>query len=89
MIDPDVAAAIDAGRVPDNISAEYLSESSDKSTIIGIIFFTAFTTIIVALRSWSRLFIVEKFGLDDVLAVFGLVRLCCPSNAVVNLTWCR
>lgn len=75
MIDPDVAAAIDAGRVPDNISAEYLSESSDKSTIIAIIFFTAFTTVIVALRSWSRLFIVRKFGLDDALAVFGLVTL--------------
>ena len=76
MIDPDIVAAIDAGRVPDYISAEYLNESTDRPTIVAIIFVTAFTSTIVALRSLSRLFLVRRFGFDDALAVFGLVRSC-------------
>lgn len=75
MIDPDIVAAIDAGRVPENISAEYLNESTDRPTIVAIIFVTVFTSTIVVLRSFSRLFLVRRFGFDDALAVFGLVTL--------------
>lgn len=74
MIDPRVEAAIAAGRVPEDISAEHLSETRDQPAIVGILFVTALTTFVVVARLLSRAYIVQRFGLDDGVALISLVR---------------
>ena len=73
MMDPAVAAAIAAGRVPDTVSADYLNESRDQSAIAAIIFVGVFTSLVVFARTVSRACLFKHYGFDDALALFGLV----------------
>lgn len=70
----DVDNAIAAGQVPAGITAAYLKESRDESSIIAILFVCCLTVLVVASRCASRLLVVKFFGCDDALAVVGLVR---------------
>jgi hypothetical protein len=79
MVDPAVSDAVAAGRVPEELSAEYLSESRDLPAIVAIIMVTAVTLLAVAGRALSRGMLVGRFGLDDGLAVLGLVRPLLPA----------
>lgn len=69
-----VADAIAAGNVPSSISADYLDQSRDAPAIGAIIFLLCFTTVILGLRYYSRIFLVKSFGLDDWLAGLGFVK---------------
>jgi hypothetical protein len=84
MIDPAVSDAVEAGRVPEDVSAEYLSESKDMPAIIAIIVLTGITLIAVMGRALSRGILVGRFGFDDGLAVLGLVRFPCTSALTVT-----
>ncbi|KAK5996539.1 hypothetical protein PT974_01874 [Cladobotryum mycophilum] len=75
MVDPRVAQAIAAGRVPKEFTAEYLSESRDESSIVAIVFVAALTFIIVISRLLSRALIVRHIGFDDGLALLSLICL--------------
>ena len=72
-MDP-VASAIAAGRVPEGVAADYLYQSRDNSAIAGILFVCCLTTVVVALRCFSRGYVVKHFGSDDAVAALGLVR---------------
>ena len=69
----DVNAAIATGRVPEGVSANYLKQSRDGSAIGAITFVCVLTVVVVVSRCASRLFIVKFFGIDDALALAGLV----------------
>ncbi|KAK5220288.1 hypothetical protein LTR47_011261, partial [Exophiala xenobiotica] len=71
----DVDNAIAAGQVPAGITAAYLKESRDESSIIAILFVCCLTVLVVASRCASRLLVVKFFGCDDALAVVGLALL--------------
>lgn len=71
----DVDEAIADGRVPDNVSREFLLESKDKPAIAGIIVVTALTFVVVALRLFGRGVIARRFGFDDALAALSMVLL--------------
>lgn len=71
MVDADVAAAFAQGRVPSGLTADYLDQSRDKAAIIAIIVITILVSIVLLLRSISRIFLVKSFGLDDGLALFS------------------
>ena len=71
--DPRVTRALQAGRVPEGVSVAWLEESRDNSAIGAIIFVTVLTGIVVSLRIASRAFVLNRTGLDDWLAVLGLV----------------
>lgn len=73
MVDSRIQQAIANGTVPDGITAEYLSESRDRPSIVGIIFVTALTFVVVCTRLISRSCIVRRVGIDDALAAFSLV----------------
>lgn len=73
MVDSRILQAIADGKVPSDITAEYLSESRDRPSIIGIVFVTALTFLFVVTRLISRSFIVRRIGIDDVLAAVSLV----------------
>lgn len=76
MVDSRIQQAIAAGSVPSDITAEYLGESRDRPSIIGIVFVTALTFLVVVTRLISRSFIVQRIGIDDVLAAVSLVSTC-------------
>ncbi|KAG9249758.1 uncharacterized protein F5Z01DRAFT_668290 [Emericellopsis atlantica] len=73
MSDPLVTQAIADGRVPPGITAQYLNQSKDASAIVGIIFVTIFASCVVAVRLFSRAFLLHRFGLDDCLTVASWV----------------
>lgn len=73
-IPADILAANAAGRIPSNVSMEYLAESRDSPAIIGIIFMICFTGVLMILRLYARAFLVKKIGLDDALAIVTMVR---------------
>jgi hypothetical protein len=73
MVDSRIQQAIADGKVPSDITAAYLSESRDRPSIIGIVFVTALTFLVVVTRLISRSFIVRRIGIDDILAVISLV----------------
>ncbi|PHH91759.1 hypothetical protein CDD83_10403 [Cordyceps sp. RAO-2017] len=66
--------AIDAGRVPEDITADFLLQSRDRPAIVGIIVVTSLTFFVVICRMLSRTLILKRFGLDDSLALASLVR---------------
>ncbi|GAB7351578.1 hypothetical protein MBLNU459_g2201t1 [Dothideomycetes sp. NU459] len=68
-----VAEAIAAGGVPSDITAEYLNQSRDSAAITGIIFLLCLTSVVTALRFYSRIFLVKSFGFDDGLAGLGFI----------------
>ncbi|KKA30173.1 hypothetical protein TD95_001185 [Thielaviopsis punctulata] len=70
-----IAQALAAGRVPNDVDRAKLYESTDNQTIAAIIFVGSFTTILVLVRLASRVLIVKRFGIDDALALFGLITL--------------
>lgn len=74
-IPDDIQSAHDAGRIPSNISLEYLAESKDRPAKIAIIFMVVFTAFILLLRLYARLLVVKKCGLDDALAILTMVCL--------------
>lgn len=75
-IPSDILAADAAGRIPSDVSLEFLAQSRDKPAIAGIIFMVCFTGLIMIVRLYARLFVVKKIGLDDALAILTMV---CPS----------
>lgn len=88
MVDSRIQQAIADGNVPPGITAEFLSESRDRASIIGIVFVTALTFIVVVTRLISRSLIVRRIGIDDVLAAVSLVStLQNRSKAVSKQAW--
>ncbi|KAJ4127086.1 hypothetical protein NW768_008711 [Fusarium equiseti] len=75
MSDPKVSQAIADGRVPKEITADYLNETRDASAIAGILFVTVLTSIIVLGRLASRAFLMHRFGIDDVLTFVSWICL--------------
>ncbi|KAI8670032.1 hypothetical protein NCS56_00807100 [Fusarium sp. Ph1] len=73
MSDSDVARAIADGRVPKDITADYLNETKDAPAIAGIVFVTVLTSIVVLGRLISRAFLIRRFGLDDTLTLISWV----------------
>ena len=73
-IPADILAASAAGRIPSNVSLEYLAQSRDRSAIVGIIFMICLTGLLMILRLYARAYIVKKIGLDDALAILTFVR---------------
>ncbi|OQE44747.1 hypothetical protein PENCOP_c002G00885 [Penicillium coprophilum] len=72
-IPDDILAAHAAGRIPSNVSLEYLAETRDHAAIVGIIFMICFTGLLMIARLYARAFIVKKIGLDDMLAIVTLI----------------
>ncbi|KAM6480687.1 hypothetical protein HDV62DRAFT_102244 [Trichoderma sp. SZMC 28011] len=85
MVDPRITQAIANGTVPDGITAEYLSESRDGPSIIGIVFVTALTFVVVCTRLISRSCIVRRVGIDDALATLSLALLICFVGLSIEL----
>ncbi|KAL7918541.1 hypothetical protein ACQKWADRAFT_316407 [Trichoderma austrokoningii] len=85
MVDSRIQQAIADGNVPPGITAEYLSESRDRPSIIGIVFVTALTFLVVVTRLLSRSFIVQRIGIDDVLAAVSLALLICFVGLSIEL----
>lgn len=86
-MDSRIQQAIADGNVPAGITAEYLGESRDRPSIIGIVFVTALTFIVVCTRMISRSCIVRRVGIDDALAALSMVGPfllydCCGTLAV-------
>ncbi|KAM0247813.1 hypothetical protein ACHAP5_003821 [Fusarium lateritium] len=71
MSDPKVAQAIADGRVPKEITADYLNETKDAPAIAGIIFVTCLTSIVVLGRLASRALLIRRFGFDDALTLLS------------------
>lgn len=85
-IPSDILAADAAGRIPKDVSLEFLAQSQDKSAIVGIVFMVCFTGLLMIVRLYARLFIVKKIGLDDALAILTLVcPLSTPRSARVHI----
>jgi hypothetical protein len=74
MSDPLVDQAFADGRVPVEITREYLYETRDPPAIAAIIAITAISSLVVLVRLVSRAFYVRRFGLDDALVAFSWVR---------------
>lgn len=81
-IPSDILAANAAGRIPNNVSLEYLAQSRDGSAIVGIIFMVCLTGIIMILRLYARFFLVKRVGFDDGLAILATV---CRARALIAL----
>ena len=73
MVDANILAAIAAGRVPSQFTAEYLQESRDSDPIAGIVVVSILACAIVCTRLYARSFVVWKIGLDDYLIIPTLV----------------
>ena len=84
-IPSDILAADAAGRIPKDVTLEFLAQSRDKAAIVGIVFMVCFTGLLMIVRLYARLFIVKKLGLDDALAILTLVCSTIPRSAVPTL----
>ncbi|RDA84112.1 hypothetical protein CP532_1485 [Ophiocordyceps camponoti-leonardi (nom. inval.)] len=73
MTDPRIVEAIASGKVPANITAEYLGRSKDSEGIGGIVFVTLLVIVVVVSRLFSRAWVVKRLGLDDGLALISLI----------------
>ncbi|KAK3684076.1 hypothetical protein B0T22DRAFT_520557 [Podospora appendiculata] len=73
--DPAVISAVAAGRVPPDISVAWLNESKDGPAIAAIIFVLVLTSAVVACRSFSRYYVLKRYGWDDGLAVLSWMLL--------------
>ncbi|KAL7941156.1 hypothetical protein V8C42DRAFT_197530 [Trichoderma barbatum] len=85
MVDSRIQQAIANGTVPPDITAEYLSETRDRPSIIGIVFVTALTFVVVCTRLISRSCIVRRVGVDDALAALSLALLICFVGLSIEL----
>ena len=72
-IPSDILAAEAAGRIPSDVSLEYLAQSRDHSAIVGILFLVCLTGIVMIVRLYARFFIVKRLGFDDALAILTMV----------------
>jgi hypothetical protein len=71
-VSPIIAAAIASGRVPPDITAEYLMETRDLPAKGAVVCVGLLTISVVLLRFISR-WSVKRLGIDDVLAGVSLV----------------
>lgn len=87
-LDPDVAAAIQSGAVPPNVSTELLMQKRDQPTKVALLFVGILTFVIVILRFISRA-TVKRLGIDDAFAGFSVVcppmPLYCPIPGADNM----
>lgn len=72
--DAAVADAFQAGRIPQEISVAYLDEDRDTPSMAASIAMFVLTLVVVNGRAFSRFFLRKSFGVDDALAVIGMVR---------------
>jgi hypothetical protein len=72
MVEPSVLVAIDSGKVPPSITLDYLLRSRNEPAKVAIYVAGSFTAIIVVLRCFTRWW-VQRFWIDDTLAVISLV----------------
>ncbi|RDL30430.1 Uncharacterized protein BP5553_10308 [Venustampulla echinocandica] len=72
MIESAITTAIAAGKVPVGITADYLMENRDASSIGGMLAVAVLALLIVCARLYARLSI-SSFGLDDSLIIFTAV----------------
>lgn len=75
ILDPAVASAVAAGRVPPEVSIAWLDETKDQPAIAAIIAVTILTSLMVGGRVISRGFVLKRFGYDDGLAVLSWILL--------------
>ncbi|KAF6821132.1 integral membrane protein pth11-like protein [Colletotrichum musicola] len=71
--DAAVADAYAAGRIPPEVSVAYLDEDRDTPSMVASIIMFALTLAVVNGRAFSRFFLRKSFGVDDALAVIGMV----------------
>ncbi|RCI16974.1 hypothetical protein L249_3079 [Ophiocordyceps polyrhachis-furcata BCC 54312] len=67
--------AIAAGRVPAEITADFLRESHDGPAMVGIMLVMMLTAAIVVCRLLARTLMLQRFGFDDGLALASLLTL--------------
>ena len=72
-IPKDILAASAAGKIPSDISLEYLAQTRDEPAIVAILIVGIVTLAIVSARLYARAFVVLKFGIDDCLVAFTSV----------------
>ncbi|KAF2159130.1 hypothetical protein M409DRAFT_61083 [Zasmidium cellare ATCC 36951] len=80
MASPTNAEAIESliakpGALPPGTTAAFLEQSIDTPSIIGILFVASLVLAICLLRYFARCYVGRRFGLDDYLALVGLVCL--------------
>ena len=73
-IPDEILQAKNDGRIPDDVSLEYLAESRDYEAIVGMLTVMVFSILIVFLRAYARHSLIHAFGLDDILALACVVR---------------
>ncbi|KAJ5677812.1 uncharacterized protein N7477_003445 [Penicillium maclennaniae] len=72
-IPSDILAAEAAGRIPSDVSLQYLAQSRDHSAIVGILFLVCLTGSLLIVRLYARFYIVKKVGFDDALAILTMM----------------
>lgn len=77
--DAAVAEAYAAGRIPPEVSVAYLDEDRDTPSMVASIIMFALTLAVVNGRAFSRFFLRKSFGVDDALAVIGMVGILQPA----------
>ncbi|KJZ71044.1 hypothetical protein HIM_09571 [Hirsutella minnesotensis 3608] len=70
-----IEEAIVAGRVPEDITAEFLKENRDTPAIVGIVIVGVITLIVVLSRTLCRVLLLQRFGVDDGLAFLSMLCL--------------
>ncbi|PHH71218.1 hypothetical protein CDD80_5428 [Ophiocordyceps camponoti-rufipedis] len=73
MVDARIEQAFAAGRVPSNITREYLSRNRDAEGLSAIIVITLLVSAVVVSRLLARALVVKRLGLDDGLALASLL----------------
>ncbi|KAF4595708.1 proteinrelated to integral membrane protein pth11 [Ophiocordyceps camponoti-floridani] len=67
--------AVAAGNVPPDISADFLAESRDGPAMVAIMLITTLTAGLVICRLLARTLMLQRFGVDDGLALASLLTL--------------
>jgi len=68
------AALAKPDSLPPGTTVAFMEQSRDHPTVVAILFVGSMVLLVVALRCYARLFIDQRFGLDDWLALSTLVR---------------
>lgn len=79
-IPQDIQDAYYDGRIPPNVSVDYLAADRDYAPRTFIIFMVCFTAVLVAVRVYARSMLAQGFGWDDGLCVLAF---CCYVAFVV------
>lgn len=72
-IPEDILLANAAGRIPDDVSLEYLAETRDGPAKVAIVFLVCLAGVLMLVRLYARTWLVKKIGMDDILAVLTMV----------------